>query len=327
MRPAVTASASLRTDLAGNLDQYQPVSDFITVALGVGLVSALGSPLPVTVIDGYVGAGYGHPTDAALAAVRRLGIHRLRAEPVYGGKAFAALLEREAGGRGGRVLYWLTSHRGDLPHAPDWRERLPPALARDLARGRTPRGPTRRQVIAGGAAAAVVAVLRTRGYDALLPRWDGRVLARWEAAVVAAAAEAVIPDVPGRLPADGPSGEDVARAVDAYLTGMSERMLQEVHAMMVLLEQGTPLGGRTGRLTRLAPARRRRFLQRLSAYGGLLAQASRGIRDLCLLGWYQDPRTWPLLGYRAAPLADGRRSPGYEALIAPAGRLPGSTIG
>ena len=30
--PAVTASTSLRTDLSGNLDQYQPVSDFITVA-------------------------------------------------------------------------------------------------------------------------------------------------------------------------------------------------------------------------------------------------------------------------------------------------------
>lgn len=97
--------------------------------------------------------------------------------------------------------------------------------------------------------------------------------------------------------------------------------------MMILLEQGTPLGFQAGRLTRLDPAARRRFLVRLSGYGGLLALASRGIRDLCFLGWYQDPRTWPLLGYRAAPLVRGRRSPRYEGMAAPAGRLPGTAVG
>ncbi len=294
---------------------------------GIGPLPAGLSDSPLKIVHGYVGAGYGYPTDAAVAACRRLAAADVRAEPVYGGKAFAALLEREVASGGGRVLYWLTSHRGDLPRAPDWRDRLPRRLTADLARGRPPHGPSRRQVLAGAAAAAVVAVVRTRGYDALLPRWNGVVLARWEAAVVAAAAEAVIPDVPGPLLADGPSGEDVARAVDVYLRGMSAPMLQEVHAMMILLEQGTPLGFQAGRLTRLDPAARRRFLVRLSGYGGLLALASRGIRDLCFLGWYQDPRTWPLLGYRAAPLVRGRRSPRYEGMAAPAGRLPGTAVG
>ena len=95
--------------------------------------------------------------------------------------------------------------------------------------------------------------------------------------------------------------------------------------MMILLEQGTPLGFQAGRLTRLDPAARRRFLVRLSGYGGLLALASRGIRDLCFLGWYQDPSTWPRLGYQGPRLPRGLSTPHYDALVAPPGQLPRST--
>lgn len=298
-----------------------------TLALLKGSVG----PLPagvhkatVEVVHGFVGDGYGCPTPEAMAQCDRLAELELHLEPVYGGKAFAALAAHEADRPGGRVLYWLTSHRGTLPRDDDWRDRLPVRLARDL--GHPPRrlGPTRRRLLVGTAAAAGLLAVRTRGYAPRLPRWNGSVLARWEAAVVVAAAEAVIPDVSGPLPRPGPDGDEIAANVDRYLSGMPPRLLAEVHGMMLLLEQGTGLDGGLRRLTNQAPQDRRRFLGRLRSMGGLMAQASRGIRDLVLLGWYQDPRTWPQLGYGGPRLALGRRSPRYDALIAPSGQLPRS---
>ena len=76
--------------------------------------------------------------------------------------------------------------------------------------------------------------------------------------------------------------------------------------------------------THLDPAARRSFLERLSGIGGLIAQASRGIRDLCYLGWYQDPRTWGPLGY-GGPLVSSEtpRPPIYAELVAEPGVPPG----
>lgn len=297
------------------------------------LLSPLGTLPPgalrpdVQLVHGHVGKGYGHPTPASLGACADLAEHGLGLEPVYGGKAVSALRGLESG-RGGRVLYWLTSHRGDLPTVDGWRDRLPPALTRDLARAAKGRGPSRRRLLVGATAAAgVLAVGRTTGYGGGAPA--GRVLAGWEAQVIAAAAEAVLPDEAGPLPADGPTAWEVAANVDRYLSGMPKRMTLEVHGMMGFLEQGTVIGGGLRRLTNLRPPARRRFLETLSSLGGLPAQASRGVRDLCYLGWYQDPRTWELLGYRG-PLVP-RRDPGaaaprgkYDALVAPEGQLPGA---
>jgi D-cysteine desulfhydrase len=98
-----------------------------------------------------------------------------------------------------------------------------------------------------------------------------------------------------------------------------------VHGLFVLVEHATtPLGGRLHRLTALDPASREAFLRSLAARGGLLAQAYRGLRDLCLLGHYQDPSAWKELGY-GGPWG---RSPtdatavAYEELRAPAAAMP-----
>ena len=283
---------------------------------------------PLSIVHGHVGKGYGHPTPASLGACADFAEHDLLLEPVYGGKAFAGMRQLEAG-RGGKVLYWLTSHRGERPSVEGWRDKLPPALTRDLARAERGKGPSRRRLLIGGAAAAVVVGgLRPTGYDDDAPA--GRVLSGWEAQVIAAAAEAVIPDEPGPLPADGPTAWEVAANVDRYLTGMPKKMVLEIHGMMGFLEQGTLMGGGLRRLTKLEPRARRRFLETLSRMPGLAPQASRGVRDLCYLGWYQDPRTWGMLGY-GGPLVP-RRAPGspppsskYDALVAEPGRLPGSS--
>jgi D-cysteine desulfhydrase len=65
-------------------------------------------PVDVTVLDGWIGAGYGHPTPEAEAAASaaREG-DRLALDPVYTAKAVAALRAENAAGRfgGGPVLY------------------------------------------------------------------------------------------------------------------------------------------------------------------------------------------------------------------------------
>lgn len=294
-------------------------------------------PAPLRIVHGHVGKAYGHPTEASCGACDLLGGHGLRLEPVYGGKAFSALLAAlDQGGpdRPKRILYWLTSHAGELPTVDDWRARLPARLGRHLARAEASgRGPSRRGLLIGGAAAAaLIGVARTTGYGDALPDWQGHELSRWEAQVLVAAAEAVIPDTPGLLPADGPSGAEVAANVDRYLRGMPAPMRAEVHGLFVLVEQGTLLGGRLSRLTKLDPAQRRAFLEGLGRRGGLVSVAARGIRDLCYVGWYQDPRTWRAIGYSGPlvkeqePGVPPRETP-YDALVAapgvsPEGRIP-----
>ena len=287
---------------------------------GIPAPAGFDPPLPEGV-RGHVGRGYGHPTEASEDACRWIGAGGVAAEPIYGGKALSALRQEALGLRGQTVLYWLTSHGGGLPSEPDWAERLPPGLRRRLRRGT---GPSRRRLLVGGAALLGATALRHGvGYDRF-EGWSGLVLDRREAQVLAAAAEAIVPDVPGPLPVDGPSARELVSAVDRYLAGMPATMIIELHGMFELLEQGTLLGGRISRLTSLEPDARRGFLLRLESFGGLLAQASRGVRDLCLLGWYQDARTWAPLGYRGPWVpAAGLGGPGrYSSLVAPAGREP-----
>src|SRR5262249_45861506 len=84
------------------------------------------------------------------------------------------------------------------------------------------------------------------------------------------------------------------------------------------------------RFTRLAPGEREAFLTSLEARGGLLSQAYRGLRDLCMCGLYQQPSTWAAIGYDGPrqPLGYDPRGPdrwqwpAYDALVAPRGAGP-----
>ncbi|MCK6529390.1 pyridoxal-phosphate dependent enzyme [Myxococcota bacterium] len=269
------------------------------------------TPAPIRIDRGWLGPGYGVPTAASRGACSRLGELGLALEPVYSGKAMAALLA--ARGAGDRVVFWVTPRRGETPPAdPDWRERLPRALQRRLAPGAP--GPSRRRLLVAGAAGAACVGLRVTGYPPL-PAFRGQVLAAWEAHVVRAAAEALLP------PAPGPYG-DVAARVDRYLAALPPRLRRDVHALLATVEHATLLGGEVRRLTRLAPAEGEAWLRALDAYGGLARQAYRGIRDLCMLGHYQDPATWPDLGYGGPRVPPGRRPSSYDALAAPAGAIP-----
>lgn len=289
-------------------------------------LAALGLPVPEAPIDlvierGYLGAAYAHPTKGALDAVEALGAEGIALEPIYTGKAMAALLagaEREGATR---VLFWSTVRRALPEPEPTWREKLPPALRRRLGAGDAPRL-GRRRVLLGLAAAAVVGVaVRTSGYPPY-PGFPGAVLSSWHAHVIRAAAEALLPDAP-------PEQLDaVAARVDRYLAGMPPRVKREVKGMLALIEHGTtPLGHRLHRFTRSSPAEREAFLAGLEARGGLLSQAYRGLRDLVMLGTYQQPITWPAIGYSGPWVpAERPRLSTYDALRAPEGALPKGLI-
>lgn len=88
---------------------------------------------PVRLDRRQLGAGYGVPTEASARACQRLAPSGIDLEPVYSGKAMAAVLADDSM-QGERVLFWQTPRRaGRLPCRNDWRTRLPRSLTERLA--------------------------------------------------------------------------------------------------------------------------------------------------------------------------------------------------
>jgi D-cysteine desulfhydrase len=281
---------------------------------------------PVRFVRSQLGPGYGIATAQSLAAVEVLRQEGVVIEPIYTGKAFAALLADAVAGRTPKkALFWSTVRRGPLPSDPDWRERLPERLKRRIDRVASPGGLGRRAVLGGAlAAAGALAVARVTGYPPA-PGWSGQVLAAWEAHVLAAATEVLA----GTSAVDGLV---VAANVDRFLVSMPPSSKSEIHQLLGLVEHGTtPLGLRLSRFTKLAPDAREAFLLSLRARGGLLAQAFRGLRDLVLMGVYQEPAAWKHLGYGGPWPADARGPENddatHESFRAPAGASPKSARG
>ena len=74
-------------------------------------------PRPVRVVEGFMGAGYGHATPAAREAQRLAAeAEGLALEPVYTGKVLAALLAGVAGE--GLVLFWNSNNGHDTDASP-----------------------------------------------------------------------------------------------------------------------------------------------------------------------------------------------------------------
>ena len=278
---------------------------------------------------GQVGRGYAIPTKAGRRALRRLARQRIELEAVYTAKAMAALLAQPP--KGERVLFWHTAHLGPLPHEHDWNSRVPPALRRRLwALG--PEGQVRklrrRKVLAVvGVALLGATAVRLTGYDSA-PGFQGLALASWEGQVLRAAAEALIPRA-----SDGEL-DRIPAAVDRYVASMPTSTLRELGAAFAVLEHGTLLGGSLRRFTALSVEDRLALLEKLAARDDLLGQIYGGVRELCMLAYYQQPSTWPAIGYGgplvgpSLPAADPLRPswPSYDALRAPAGVLPDGVI-
>lgn len=287
---------------------------------------------PCRVRDGFLGRAYGRPTAASLAAVERLRASDVALEPVYTGKAMAAVLADVDNGTlpddpAAPVLFWHT-RRGPLPEAPDgWEARLPRALRRRLSPdyGRF-RG--RRRILLGAGAAGAAAVVggRSVGYDGVA----GDMLTESQVSVLSAAAEALLGDVATPVP----SAAQVAANVDRFLVGMPESTLGQLDLLFVALEQIPLRYGHLSRFTRLDVSARLSVLTSLRAEPAPARDLYRGVRDLVLLGAYQDPVMWPALGYEGpmVPRSEGLVSRGrdtrprppsrYDHLLAAAGAVP-----
>ena len=282
-------------------------------------------PRPMRLDHAHLGRAYAVATNASKQACVRLAEAGLSIEPAYTGKAMAALFADAKRGPLGHVLFWNTCRRGPLPFDEDWKDKLPPALSARLARGGKPLV-TRRTLLAFGAALVGGSVaLRLTGY-ADLPDWNGTVLSAREAILLRAAADVLLTEDLG----DGVLSEVPIR-IDRYLVGMSTNTIRDVHGLLALIEHGTTLlGGGWSRFTELDREAREAFLASLQDRGGLLSQAYRGLRDLVMLGCYQQPATWESIGYEGPrvglsydPSGPARMAwPHYDALVAPEGALP-----
>jgi len=161
------------------------------------------------------------------------------------------------------------------------------------------------------AAAAGVAVVRTRGYDVPTGVAERlRVLSPWQWVVLAAAARRIAaPDVTdGSVPSADEVG--VATFLDGYLGNLPDALRTDFLRLLAFLEHLAPLacklGSRFSRFSRLSPADQDRVLAALeSSDEGLLRGGFDGLKALVFMGYYRDPRTWKILGY-AGPFVGAR---------------------
>lgn len=90
------------------------------------------TPAPIDIDRSQLGPGYGAATKMSLIAVEVLKKTGINIEPVYTGKAAAAMLVDLKKGFDEPVLFWNTK-RGPLPDIDDnWKEKLPGALKKRL---------------------------------------------------------------------------------------------------------------------------------------------------------------------------------------------------
>ena len=312
----VHAVAVVERPLASDRRVARMTRDLLRYLEGLGV--AAGRPAPVIIERRHLGKGYGVPTVAARRAAAIMAEHAIPAEGTYTGKALGCLFAESDALAGQPVLFWNTV-RGALP-TPEagWRERLPADLARSISTGRAVMG--RRGMILGGASAVLVAggILRFTGYPEF-DGWRGRVFTSWDAFVILAAAEAVLERRLGDEQA-----HRLLHAIDRYVGTLPERAREEAEMLVPALEHTTFLALHVRRFSALTPEARLDALRRLRSLGGTPAQMSRGIRDLVMLGHYQDPATWEALGYEGPLVPRGPRNttPRYAALQAPAGQRP-----
>jgi len=163
----------------------------------------------------------------------------------------------------------------------------------------------RRRVLQGGIAAALlvggsaVAIVRTRGYAPPA----GRALAglsAWQFAVVEHAARRIVaPDRPEDRTIPSADDTDVAGFVDGWLARMPARLRRDLGRFLGFLEHLAPIAvGCASRFTRLGPDDQDRVLAGVEASASDLLRAGfDGLRALVFMGYYRDPRTWPILGY------------------------------
>jgi D-cysteine desulfhydrase len=278
-------------------------------------------PLHLRLDASAVGPGYGIPTPASMAQMVRWQEAGVPVEPIYTGKALDAL--QRSGIQGQKVLFWQTARRA-LPQAAEgWQKLLPPNLHHRLFR--QPPVARRRWLLFGAGALGLTAALaRSTGYNLALPRgeaWRGLVLSEREAVVLQAAVLALLPPAP----LDPQVAAGAVRGIDLYLSHLPTSLQRDIHLLLLAVEQGTLMTGHLRRFSHLEPTERAAALARVGQWGRLGADIANGLRDLAMLGYYQQPAVWPAIGYSGPQMpAEDRPLPAeLSALVAAPGQIPG----
>ncbi|MBI4818968.1 MAG: pyridoxal-phosphate dependent enzyme [Deltaproteobacteria bacterium] len=303
LRPTIHAVATVEHvfSLRHNVTKLARATSELLVAYG--LPAAPLEQLRLEIHREQLGPGYGISTRASERATARLQALGLAAEPIYSGKAFASLLERAGRFGGENVCFWLTPRRFQpLEVDPSWRARLPRRLERRLAEGP---GHTRRNLLLTAAGMAGVATFRTLRVPSEAQPFSGQLLNQREAHLLRCAAEVIVPKGPRTY---------VAENIDRFLIGQPPRMLREVRALFMIVDQIPPFGGLT-RFSMKSLEQRAAALDRASRASGPIGLLYRGVRDLVMLGVYQDPTSWPAMGYPGPWLGEAPRPDSYAALL------------
>lgn len=173
-------------------------------------------------------------------------------------------------------------------------------------------------VIVGGAA---ISYSRLTGY-AELPEWNGAILSKTEAQILISACEVILP--PGL---DAETYMQVAKNVDTYVNTFTESAVSDIHLLFAVVEHLTPISLQLSRFTNLNAQEKNDYLNKLDWIGWQLRQVYKGIRDLCLLGYYQQNSSWEKLKY-GGPIVEQDRVmlQKYLKMQAKAGSLPNSIV-
>jgi D-cysteine desulfhydrase len=129
-----------------------------------------------------------------------------------------------------------------------------------------------------------------------------RVLSPKELTILAAVARRLVaPDA-----RDAPGADDVGVAlfVDGYLQKLPPSLASDVRALLQLVEHGSgPFRLRGSRFTRMSGDEQDAALRDWQTSRLLVRrQGFLALRTLAFMGYYRDPRTWPLLGYSGPTL-------------------------
>lgn len=117
-------------------------------------------------------------------------------------------------------------------------------------------------------------------------------------AVFRAVATTIVPEA-GHL---GPSEWDDVEAIIARALARRPRRLRRQFALLLILLEWLPVLRYGRRLSRLDPARRLAFLERLEAAPLVLVRRGFwGLRTLIQMGYYGRPAAAAAIGYRADP--------------------------
>lgn len=144
----------------------------------------------------------------------------------------------------------------------------------------------------------VAALVRTSGYELPAHR-------RGKLRVLDAAQFTILTAIASRVCAadasDAPSIEetDVVGFVDSFAVSMPEKMKRDLLLFLSVIEHVGPLFAKhVDRFTSLGLSSQDAVLSALEANDeGLLRGGFAGLKALLFMGYYRDPRTWPLLQY------------------------------